>query len=107
MFQKIIAFSVKNKLFVLLFVALLIGTGIYSIKEIPLDAVPDITNNQVQVVTVSPSSAPQEVEKFITYPLELALANLPDVEEIRSISRFGLSVITVVFAEDVPVLHAR
>ncbi|MGB0429895.1 MAG: efflux RND transporter permease subunit, partial [Bacteroidia bacterium] len=107
MFQKIIAFSVKNKLFVLLFIALLIGTGIYSIKEIPLDAVPDITNNQVQVVTVSPSSAPQEVEKFITYPLELALANLPDVDEIRSISRFGLSVITVVFAENVPVLHAR
>ncbi len=107
MFEKIIAFSVKNKLFVLLFVALLVGTGIYSIKEIPLDAVPDITNNQVQVVTVSPSSAPQEVEKFITYPLELALANLPDVEEIRSISRFGLSVITVVFAENTPILNAR
>ncbi|MFY0674857.1 MAG: CusA/CzcA family heavy metal efflux RND transporter [Bacteroidia bacterium] len=107
MFQRIIAFSVHNKLFVLLFVALLVGTGVYSIKKIPLDAVPDITNNQVQVVTVSPASAPQEVEKFITYPLELALGNLPDVDEIRSISRFGLSVITVVFAENVPILNAR
>ena len=68
-------------------------------REIPLDAVPDITNNQVQIVSVSPTLAPQEVEQLITYPLEAAMTNLPDVVEVRSISRYGLSVITVVFED--------
>lgn len=91
----------------MLLVAILIGGGIYSLKQLPLDAVPDITNNQVQVVTASPSLAPEEVEKFITYPLELALGYLPNVEEIRSISRFGLSIVTVVFDPSMDVLAAR
>ena len=107
MFDKIISFSIKNKLVVGLFVLALIGWGTYSLNRIPLDAVPDITNNQVQVITQSPDLATQEVEQFITYPLELSLSFIPDVEEIRSISRFGLSVITIVFEEGVDPYLAR
>lgn len=74
---------------------------------LPIDAVPDITNNQVQVVTVSPTLAPQEVEQLITFPIEVAMSNIMNVQEIRSVSRFGLSVVTVVFKESVPTLDAR
>jgi len=107
MFQKIISFSVHNRGIVLLFIAFLVGAGIYSMRQLPLDAVPDITNNQVQIVTTSPSLAPEEVERFITYPLELAMGYIPDVVEVRSISKFGLSIITVVFEEDLDVMKAR
>jgi len=107
MIESIIRFSVKQKLLVGLLLLGLIGGGIYSLRQLPINAVPDITNNQVQVVTVSPSLAPQEVEQLITYPVEIVLANIPDVIEIRSISRYGLSVITVVFEEQVEVLDAR
>ena len=74
---------------------------------LPIDAVPDITNNQVQIVTVSPTLAPQEVEQLITFPIEIAMSNIMNVEEIRSVSRFGLSLVTVVFKESVPTLQAR
>lgn len=107
MFRRIIAFSVEQKPIIGFLVLVLIGFGIYSMRQIPIDAVPDITNNQVQIVTSSPSLSPQEVERFITYPLELAMANISDVIEIRSISRYGLSVITVVFDDKIPVLDAR
>lgn len=107
MFDKIISFSIQNKLIIGIFVIALISWGIYSLTRIPLDAVPDITNNQVQVITQAPDLATQEVEQFITYPLELSMSFIPDVEEIRSISRFGLSVITVVFEENVNPYLAR
>lgn len=107
MFGKIIAYSIQNKLIVLLMVAAIIIGGIYSMRGIPLDAVPDITNNQVQVVTVSPTLAAEEVEQLITFPIEASLSNIPDVMEIRSISRYGLSVITIVFDEDMEMLDAR
>ncbi|THH39659.1 CusA/CzcA family heavy metal efflux RND transporter [Neolewinella litorea] len=107
MFDAIIAYSVRNKLLVGLFVLALIGWGIFSLRQIPIDAVPDITNNQVQVITTSPTLATQEVEQFITTPVELALQNLQDLVEIRSISRFGLSVVTVVFEEDTDIYLAR
>jgi cobalt-zinc-cadmium resistance protein CzcA len=107
MLQQLISFSIKNKVIVLLFTAALALWGIFSLMSLPIDAVPDITNNQVQVVTTSPSLAPQEVEKFITYPVELSMANIQHVEQIRSISRYGLSVVTIVFDEDFPVLQAR
>lgn len=85
----------------------LIGWGIYSLQRIPIDAVPDITTNQVQVITKAPTLAAQEVEQFITFPLEISMSNLPDVVEIRSISRFGISVITIVFEDQVDIYHAR
>lgn len=107
MIQKIIRFSVKNKLVIVLGVMALIISGIISMQRLPVDAVPDITNNQVQIVTVSSSLAPQEVEQFITFPVETSMANIPGVVDVRSISRFGLSVITVVFDEDIPILQAR
>lgn len=87
--------------------AVIAAWGLYSAIHLPIDAVPDITNNQVQVVTTAPALAPQEVEQFITYPVELAMANLAGVEEVRSVSRYGLSVVTVVFRDDVDNMAAR
>ena len=100
MLEHIIKFSLKNKLIILLFIAFVIGFGIFSLTKIPIGAVPDITNNQVQVITTSRNLSTQDVEQFITYPVELEMANLPGVEEIRSISKFGLSVVTIVFNDN-------
>ena len=86
---------------------MLLAGGIYSMLTLPIDAVPDITNNQVQIVTVSPTLAPQKVEQLITFPIEIAMSNIMNVEEIRSVSRFGLSLVTVVFKENVPTLDTR
>ncbi|MBD8489121.1 CusA/CzcA family heavy metal efflux RND transporter [Echinicola sp. CAU 1574] len=97
MLQKLIQYSLNHKLIIILFTLGLIGFGIYSLSHIPLGAVPDITNNQVQIITTSKNLATEDVEKFLTYPVELEMANLPNVQEIRSISKFGLSVVTVVF----------
>ena len=99
MLENIIKFSLKNKLIILLFMGFVVGFGIYSLTRIPIGAVPDITNNQVQVITTSRNLSTQDVEQFITYPVELEMANLPGVIEIRSTSKFGLSVVTVVFED--------
>jgi len=99
MLDKIINFSIKNKLIILLFTATIVVFGIYSMIKIPVGAVPDITNNQVQVITTTGNLSTEEVEQFITAPVELEMANLPGVVEIRSISKFGLSVVTIVFEE--------
>ncbi len=100
MINQIIKFSIKNKMLIgLLTLALIVG-GIYSMQNIPLDATPDITNNQVQVITVAPNLGTEDIEQFVTYQVELAMSNLPNVTEIRSISRFGLSVVTIVFDDD-------
>lgn len=107
MFNSIIQFSIHNKLFIGITIMFLLVAGVYSMLKLPVDAVPDITNNQVQIVTIAPSLAPQEVEKYITAPVEIAMANILNVQEIRSISRFGLSVVTVVFKDKVPILNAR
>lgn len=100
MIQKIIHFSIHNKLIIGLMTIVLIALGVYSMLNIPLDATPDISNNQVQVITVSPKLGTEDIEKFVTYPVELAMSNLPKVEEIRSVSRFGLSVVTIVFSDN-------
>ncbi len=100
MLSHIIHFSIKNKFIVLLFTTFIIGFGLYSLSQIPIGAVPDVTNNQVQVITTSRNLSTQDMEQFITYPVELEMANLPGVIEIRSISKFGLSVVTIVFEDD-------
>jgi cobalt-zinc-cadmium resistance protein CzcA len=100
MLEKLIHFSLKNKLIILLFTATVIGFGLFSIFNIPIGAVPDITNNQVQVITTSRNLSTLDVEQFITYPVELEMANLPGVKEIRSVSKFGLSVVTIVFEDN-------
>ena len=100
MIDNIIAFSVRNKLIIGLFTLGLIGAGIWSLTEVPIDAMPDITNNQVQVITQAPNLGTEDIEQFVTYPVEVVMANLPGVTEIRSVSRFGLSVVTIVFEDD-------
>lgn len=100
MIDKIIAFSVKNKLIIGLLTLALIGAGIWSMTKVPIDAVPDITNNQVQVITQAPNLGTEDIEQFVTYPVEVSMSNLPGVREIRSVSRFGLSVVTIVFEDD-------
>ena len=107
MFKAIVRFSIRKKLFVALTSLFLLIAGVWSMLTLPVDAVPDITNNQVQIVTVSPTLAPQEVEQLITMPVEIAMSNIMNVTEIRSVSRFGLSLVTVVFKESVPTLEAR
>lgn len=100
MLEKIIRFSLNHKLIVLLFTLAIFGYGVYSVFHIPIGAVPDITNNQVQVITTSTNLSTEDIEQFITYPIEMEMANLPGVKEIRSISKFGLSVVTIVFDEN-------
>ncbi|HET8828972.1 MAG TPA: efflux RND transporter permease subunit, partial [Pelobium sp.] len=107
MLDNIIKFSIKNKLIISIFTLALIAWGSYSIKQLPIDAVPDITNNQVQILTSSPSNGAEDIERFVTFPVEQAVATIPDIEEVRSFSRFGLSVVTVVFKENVDVYWAR
>ncbi|RTY75451.1 CusA/CzcA family heavy metal efflux RND transporter [Flavobacterium sp. LS1R10] len=107
MLDKIIQFSIKNKFIILLLTLVLIAWGSYSLKNLPLDALPDVTNNQVQIITTAPTLASQEVEQLITYPLEQSVKTIPKVIELRSISRFGLSVVTVVFKDDVDIYWAR
>ncbi len=99
MIKKIIAYSVHHKLLTFIFVLLIITSGIYSLTHIPFGAVPDITNNQVQILTTTRDLSTEDVEQFITYPIELEMSNLPGIKEIRSISKFGLSVVTLVFEE--------
>src|SRR5574344_2589046 len=107
MIERIIRFSIKNKFIVGLFVIVLIGWGTYSLTRLPIDVTPDITNNQVQVIAYAPSLAVQEVESSLTAPIESAVANIPHTTELRSISRLGLSVVTIVFRDDVDIYWAR
>lgn len=107
MLQNIISFSLRNKLIVLLMTAGLIIWGAYSFKQLPIDAVPDITNNQVQVISAAPDLAAPEVERLITFPIEQALASIPGKIELRSFSRFGLSLVTIVFDDETDIYLAR
>lgn len=107
MLQKIIHFSIHNKIVIGIMTLALIIWGVWSATKIPVDALPDITNNQVQVITTAPTLAAQEVEQLITYPIERSLSNIQGLVEMRSFSRFGISVITVVFDETVNVYFAR
>ncbi len=107
MLDKIILFSIKNKLVIGLFTLALIVWGGYSVTRLPIDAVPDITDNQVMVITVTPTLAAQEAERLITFPVEQTMASIPGIEQIRSFSRFGLSIVTIVFKENVDIYWGR
>ena len=107
MLQKIISYSLKNKIIVLFGTLILVGIGIKSTLELPIDAVPDITNNQVQVITTSSSLGAGDVEKLVTFPVEQNLSNIPGLQEMRSFSRFGLSLVTLVFSDETDVYWAR
>ncbi len=107
MLDQIILFSIRNKLIVGLLTLILVIWGGWSVTQLPIDAVPDITNNQVQIITVSPSLAAQDIERLVTFPVEVGLANIPGLIELRSFSRFGLSIVTVVFSDETDVYWAR
>jgi heavy metal efflux system protein len=107
MLKKIIAFSIQNKLIVGLFVLALIGFGLYETTKLPIDAVPDITDNQVQIITVAPSFGATDIERLVTFPIEQANSNISGLKEIRSFSRFGLSLVTVVFNDATDIYWAR
>jgi cobalt-zinc-cadmium resistance protein CzcA len=107
MLNAIIEFSIKNKLIIGLLTLALILFGAYEVSRLPIDAVPDITNNQVQIIITAPSLGAPDVERFITFPLEQANSNIPGLKQIRSFSRFGLSLITIVFEDDVDIYWAR
>lgn len=107
MLNKIIEFSIKNKLIIGIFIIALIGYGAYEVKQLPIDAVPDITDNQVQVITIAPALGAPDVERLITFPIEQVNNNIPGLKELRSFSRFGLSVITIVFDDATDVYWAR
>jgi len=107
MLNWIIEFSLRNKLIIGLLIAALVGWGSYSVTRLPIDAVPDITNNQVQIITTAPSQSAQDIERLVTFPVEQTMATIPGIEEIRSFSRFGLSVVTIVFDDHTDVYWAR
>lgn len=107
MLDKIIFYSIKNKLIIGLFTVGLIIWGSYSLMQLPIDAVPDITNNQVQIITAAPSQSALDIERLVTFPVEQTMATIPDIQEIRSFSRFGLSVVTIVFHDNVDIYWAR
>ena len=107
MLNKIIEFSIKNKLIIGLFILGLIGYGSYQFTKLPIDAVPDITDNQVQVITIAPSFGATDIERLVTFPVEQANNNIPGIKQIRSFSRFGLSLVTIVFDDKTDVYWAR
>jgi cobalt-zinc-cadmium resistance protein CzcA len=107
MINELIRFSISQKLIVLLLVAIMAAAGAYSLINLPIDAVPDVTNVQVQVLTGAPSLAPLEIERQITFPVEVAMSGLPNVEEIRSVSKFGISNVTIVFSDSTDIYFAR
>lgn len=107
MIERIISFALRQRLLIIIGVAVLAAFGAYAFKKLPVDAFPDVTNIQVQVITEAPGWSPEMVEKFITYPLEVQMSGLPGLANTRSLSKFGLSVITVVFKDDVDIYFAR
>lgn len=104
---KIIDFSLKNQFLIIVFVLLLVAVGLHAMLNLPIDAVPDVTPNQVQILTNSPGLGPVEVEQFITFPIETAMSGLPGIETIRSVSRFGLSSVYIYFREDMDIYFCR
>jgi len=107
MLDKIIHYSIRNKLVIGLFTLALVIWGTYSITRLPIDALPDITNNQVQLLTIAPSQSALDIERLVTFPVEQTMATIPGIQEIRSFSRFGLSVVTIVFNDNIDVYWAR
>src|SRR5947199_6772249 len=107
MLNAIIESSLRNRFLVIVGTLLIAGLGIYSALHLPIDAVPDLTNVQVQVITEAPALSPLEVETLLSFPVEGAMSGLPNVEQIRSISKFGISVVTVVFHEGTDIYRAR
>src|SRR3989338_1906961 len=107
MLNRILEFSIRQRLFVVLATLMLVGIGAWSAVRLPIDAVPDITNVQVQISTSVPALAPEEIEKLVTFPVENEMAGIPGLTELRSLSKFGLSQVTLVFQEGTDIYRSR
>ena len=107
MIERAVSFSLKQKGLILFLLAIIVAWGVYSFMTIPIDALPDVSNIQVEVVSTSPGLAPFEIERFVTYPLEMAMRGLPGLVLMRSVTKFGLSIVTVVFKDNVDIYFAR
>src|SRR5713101_2779265 len=107
MISRLLEFSLRQRAFVLLATVVVIFAGVWSAFRLPIDAVPDITNVQVQINTEVPALAPEEIEKLVTFPLETELSGVPGMEEMRSLSKFGLSQITLIFKDGTDIYRAR
>jgi cobalt-zinc-cadmium resistance protein CzcA len=107
MLQKLFELSLKNRALTIVFALLMVGIGIQAMTQLPIDAVPDVTPNQVQVLTTAPALSPLEIEKFVTFPVEAAMSGIPGLIQIRSISRFGLSAVTLYFDEGKDIYACR
>src|SRR4051794_32775232 len=107
MLERILKFSVHHRFLVVMLAVGVAGVGVFSLQRLPIDAVPDITNNQVQINTLAPALSPEDVEKQITFPVETALAGIPGLQSTRSLSRNGFSQVTAIFADDVDIYYAR
>src|SRR5256714_7994970 len=107
MLNHIIDFTLKNRGFILIGALVIVGVGGYALYTIPVDAFPDLTNNQVVVVTEAPGLPPTEVEQLVTFPIEQAMLGLPDKEQVRSLTKLGLSMVTIIFRDSVPYYFAR
>ena len=107
MINQILKFSVRQRMLVILGTVVLTGFGVLALKQIPIDAFPDVTNVQVQVLATAGGMSPPEVEKLVTRPIEIQMGGLPRLEEIRSVSKIGLSAITIVFEDGVNDYFAR
>ncbi|MBI3754287.1 MAG: efflux RND transporter permease subunit, partial [Deltaproteobacteria bacterium] len=107
MIDRLISFALKQRFLVIAAIVFLAALGVYAFKKLPIDAFPDVTNIQVQIITEAQGRSPVEVEKLVTYPVEVQMTGLPKMQELRSLSKFGLSMVTVVFADDVDIYFAR
>src|SRR3984957_11296433 len=107
MLNRIVGFTLAHRWLVLSAIAVLLATGGYALYTIPVEAFPDLTNNQVVIVTAAPSLPPTEVEQLVTYPIERGMLGLPDKQEVRSLSKLGLSMVTIVFDDSVQLYFAR
>jgi cobalt-zinc-cadmium resistance protein CzcA len=107
MLERLMTFSLKNRLIIWLLVVVILGAGIWAVGTIPIDAFPDVTNIQVEVVSTAPGLSPLEIEKFVTYPIESSMRGLPGLVLMRSVTKYGISVVTIVFRDDVDVYFAR
>src|SRR5512135_1262397 len=107
MLERLMALSLRNRLIVGLAILVIAGLGVYAVRTIPIDAFPDVTNIQVEVVSTSPGMSPLEIEQFVTYPLENSMRGLPGLVLMRSVTKYGISVVTLVFRDDVDVYFAR
>ena len=107
MIERLMAWSLRNRPAVLFLVAVTVAAGVWAVRTIPIDAFPDVTNIQVEVVSAAPGLSPLEIEQFVTYPIESSMRGLPGLALMRSVTKYGISVVTLVFDDDVDIYFAR